>query len=105
MTMAGASEKPYAMTADQTLGYGWKSFCLFIIHTARFVFYKAKKPSYDQDQHDEMNPVDILEALGSIVKRLGLVDTLPLGEKIFRVRITRPVQHLGYCSRSGSSAP
>ncbi|MDC6379922.1 RES family NAD+ phosphorylase [Pseudomonas graminis] len=34
-----------------------------------------------------MNPVDILEALGSFVGKLRLVDTLSVGEKIFRVRI------------------
>lgn len=80
--------EPYSITADQTLSYGWNGFCQFIIHTARFVFYKVKNPRYDQFQHDEMNPVDILEALGSIVKNLGLIDTLPVGQKIHRVRIT-----------------
>lgn len=78
---------PYSLTADRTLAYGWKGFCEFIIHTARFVFYKAQNPAYDRDQHDEMNPVDILEALGRIVQRLALVETLPVGQTIYRVRV------------------
>jgi len=78
---------PYTLPVDRTLVYGWQKFSQFIIHTARFVFYKAVNSSYDGDQHDEMNPVDILEALGRIVRVLGLIDTVPAGEKIYRVRI------------------
>lgn len=92
---------PYSLTADRTLTYGWKSFCHFIIHTARFVFYKAVNPGYDQDQHDEMNPVHILEALGSIVGRLALVETLAVGEKVFRVRIVDQDRNLSTASELG----
>ncbi|EPL16054.1 RES domain protein [Pseudomonas sp. CF161] len=93
-TIAGAihdtgwcERDPYSLPVDKILVYGWQSFSRFIIHTARFVFYKAVNPAYDGDQHDEMNPVDILETLGRVVRDLGLIDTVPAGEKIYRVRI------------------
>lgn len=79
--------EPYSLPLDRTLVYGWESFCKFIIHTARFVFYKAENSAYDGYQHDEMNPVDILEAVGGIVHRLGLTKSIAVGEKIYRVRI------------------
>ena len=78
---------PYSLPLHKILVYGWQSFSEFITHTARFVFFRAAHPSYDRDQHDEMNPVDILETLGRVVRDLGLIDTVPAGEKIYRVRI------------------
>lgn len=93
-TIAGAihdtawcERDPYSLPVDRTLVYGWQSFSRFIIHTARFVFYKAVNASYDRDQHDEMNPVDILEALGRVVQDLNLIDTVPAGTTIYRARI------------------
>lgn len=79
--------EPYSLPLDRTLAYGWESFCRFIIHTARFVFFKAENASYDREQHDEMNPVDILEAIGGICDRLGLVKSVAVGEKFYRVRV------------------
>ncbi|VVP37223.1 hypothetical protein PS893_04666 [Pseudomonas fluorescens] len=78
---------PYSLPVHKMLVYGWQSFSRFITHTARFVFFKAINTSYDCDQHDEMNPVDILETLGRVVRDLGLVNTVFAGEKIYRVRI------------------
>lgn len=85
---------PYSLSPDRTLMYGWENFCEFIIHTARFVFYRAVNTGYDRDQHDEMNPVDILDALGNIVDSLNLVRKIPVSRRIYRVRIAnRDVQY------------
>jgi hypothetical protein len=78
---------PYSLPLHKILVYGWQSFSEFITHTARFVFFRAVNSAYDRDQHDEMNPVDILETLGRVVGSLGLIDTVPAGEKVYRVRI------------------
>lgn len=78
---------PYSLRTDQTLMYGWNDFSEFVINTSRYVFLKAKNNNYDEDQHDEMNPVDILDALGSIVQKLNLVKELPENTEIKRVRI------------------
>ncbi|MBA6098507.1 RES domain-containing protein [Pseudomonas juntendi] len=92
---------PYSLPIDRTLVYGWQSFSRFIIHTARFVFYKAVNTSYATDQHDEMNPVDILEAIGSVAKKLQLITTVPAGQPIFRVRIVDPEVDLRRASELG----
>jgi len=81
--VAWCERDPYSLPIDRTLVYGWQSFSHFIIHTARFVFYKAVNTSYAADQHDEMNPVDILETLGSVAKKLELIDTVPIGQSIW----------------------
>lgn len=88
--VAWCERDPYSLPKDRTLIYGWQSFSNFIIHTARFVFYKAVNTSYAADQHDEMNPVDILEAIGSVAKKLQLISMVPAGLPIFRVRIVEP---------------
>ncbi|MCD5976742.1 HEPN-associated N-terminal domain-containing protein [Pseudomonas quasicaspiana] len=93
---------PYSVSPDRTLLYGWEKFSKFIIHTARFVFYKAENTSYDRDQHDEMNPVDILDALGNIVDSLNLVRTVPAGRKIYRVRIANQDVHYTQAKELGS---
>lgn len=94
--------EPYSLSFDQTLLYGWRSFSHFIIHTARFVFYKAHNDSYDRDQHDEMNPVDILEALGTVVQELKLITVVSAGTKIYRVRIVGRKEKLRSAKELGS---
>ncbi len=108
-TIAGAihgsawcEANPYSLPLDRTLVYGWKSFCKFIIETARFVFYKAENARYDHDQHDEMNPVDILEAIGGIVDHLKIVRVVPANSKIFRVRIVNSEVRLTRAHELGS---
>ncbi|MFU5327362.1 HEPN-associated N-terminal domain-containing protein [Pseudomonas aeruginosa] len=94
--------EPYSLPLDRTLVYGWESFCNFIIHTARFVFFKAENAAYDRHQHDEMNPVDILEAIGGICDRLDLVGSLAVTEKIYRVRVVDPDATLSKAKELGS---
>lgn len=85
---------PYSLPVDRTLVYGWQNFSRFIIHTARFVFYRAVNTSHVDGQYDEMNPVDILESIGSVAKKLRLISTVPAGQSIFRVRIVEPEVNL-----------
>lgn len=99
--MAWCKRDPYSQPIDRTLVYGWQNFSKFIIHTARFVFYKAVNTSYAGDQHDEMNPVDILEAIGSVAEKLGLIGTVRTGQSIFRVRIVDPEDQLGSARELG----
>jgi len=78
-------KNPYALEENETLTHGWADFCNFVRNKARYLFLKAENEDYDEKQPDEMNPVNILGALGSIVKRLGLIHTL--SPRLFRVRI------------------
>lgn len=78
---------PFSASADQTLLDGWRAFSRFVITEARYVFFRANPSFHDPNQHDEMHPVEILDALGAIVKELGLLSVIPKGTPIKRVRI------------------
>ena len=78
---------PYSLSMDKILSFGWRDFSRFVVHEARYVFFKAENTDYDVDQHDEMNPIDILDAVGEIVNKLELLKKLESGSKLHRVRI------------------
>jgi hypothetical protein len=78
---------PYSLTYDRSLYYGWRKFCDFVCHSSRYVFLKARNDNWDPEQHDEINPVSILDALGKLILRLDLLRTIPFGKKIHRVRV------------------
>ena len=93
---------PYSLSTDRTLIFGWQQFSSFVCNTARYVFFKAENAEYDQGQHDEMNPVDILDALESIIKTIGLVGKISDSTEIKRVRIVNPSEELSSAKELGS---
>lgn len=93
---------PYSLSRDRTLYYGWVAFSDFVKNKARYVFYKANNTDYDRYQHDEMNPVDILDALQKIINEIGLVKTIEVETDIFRVRITNTEEVLASAKELGS---
>lgn len=78
---------PFSLTEDQTLLYGWRDFSRFVIGEARYVFFRVTPLSHDPYQHDEMNPIEILDSLGKIVEELDLLDVIEPTASIKRVRI------------------
>jgi len=78
---------PYSLTYDRCLYYGWKKFCDFVCHSSRYVFLKARNDNWDPEQHDEIDPVSILDELGKLILRLDLLVKIPFGKKIHRVRV------------------
>lgn len=78
---------PYSLSEDKTLFYGWRDFSKFVTTEARYVFLNATPSTYDEHQHDEMHPVQILEALSKITKELDLYSQIPKTTEIYRVRI------------------
>lgn len=77
----------FSLTADQTLSYGWKAFCQFVMSKSRYFFLNADNESYNKNQHDEMNPIEILDSVAKIVKSLNMLKKLPTSQIIKRVRI------------------
>ena len=77
----------FSLTPDQTLSYGWKAFCQFVMNKSRYFFLDAHNESYDVDQHDEMNPIEIINSVANIVKSLDMLIELPTSQVIKRVRI------------------
>ncbi|SMN14906.1 hypothetical protein CRYPA_1043 [uncultured Candidatus Thioglobus sp.] len=93
---------PGSLSTDRTLFFGWQNFCAFIKNKARYVFFKAKNPDYDEDQHDEMDPVNILDALETIINKIGLVEEISVDTQIHRVRVVNPDDNLETAQELGS---
>jgi hypothetical protein len=97
--------EPFLQRKDQTLLSGWKAFTKFVMHEARYVFLKATPKNYDESQIDEMHPVEILDALSSMVEDIGLIETIPPTTRLYRVHIVDPKESLNTAKRLGSPPP
>lgn len=93
---------PFSLTEDKTLLYGWRDFTRFVINEARYVFFRVIPSSYDQHQHDEMNPIEILDSLGGIVGELELLDEIEPTVSIKRVQIVECGETISSAKRLGS---
>ena len=93
---------PYSLSLDQSLFYAWKKFSEFVKNHSRFVFFKVKNKNYDSYQHDEIDPVQILDYLGNIFNSLELVKEIETGISIYRVRIVKPDEMLSSARELGS---
>lgn len=87
---------------DEILISGWITFVDFVLHKARYTFFKTIPQNYDMNQHDEMNPVAILNSLADMVERLNLMTLLKSDQKIFRVRIVDIDRNLNSAEELGS---
>ena len=92
----------FSLGPDQTLTYGWKSFCQFVISKSRYFFLNAPNKSYDVNQHDEMNPIEILDAVASIIQNLKMIKVIPVTTEIKRVRIVNDYKEATTASDLGS---
>ena len=72
----------YSLTENETLTSAWEKFCTHIKHNSRYFFLDAQNHDYDKDQHDEINPVEIL----GILANLFVEDTIPVNQSIYRAR-------------------
>lgn len=95
-------KNPYSLSIDRTLFFGWQKFSDFVKNKARYLFLRTKNPDYDEHQHDEMDPIRILDALGEIVMSIGLIKPISVDEEIRRVRITDPEKILNSAKDLGS---
>jgi len=93
---------PFSLPKDRTLLYGWLNFSTFVMRKSRYVFLKAKNLDYDEDQHDEMDPVEILDSLKNIINRLNLIKTIDTDTSIFRVRVVNPEKSFNTAKELGS---
>lgn len=86
-------KNPYGETIDERLYYDWANFCRQVKYEVRYVFYRA--PIEESSRLIEDNiPHTILDQLGNLVNELGLIKTLPAGNKFVRGRIHKPYEVL-----------
>lgn len=80
---------PYSLRDNEVMIIGWDNFCRFVKNTARYFFLNTKNKNYDPDQHDEIDPIQILDILGDLIKKQNLITTIDPGTEVRRVRITK----------------
>jgi hypothetical protein len=96
------ARNPYSLSLDRSLLYAWKKFSDFVKSHSRYVFFKAKNTNYDAYQHDEIDPVQILDHLGDVFNNIGLVKELGTDTSIYRVRIVKPDEILDSAKELGA---
>lgn len=75
---------PYSLSRFDALQFGWAAFSQLVKHHTRFLFFR--RPPRLLVSHDEIQPGQMLDELGSLVNELGLVSTIPAGTTLYRVR-------------------
>lgn len=78
---------PYSLTFNQRLLYGWKSFSEFVKYNSRYVLFKPNDDLQVRYQKEEMEPEEILEAIGVFINDFRLLKKIETSEELFRVRI------------------
>ena len=66
----------------EEMGYLWDHFVRIVKHEVRYFFDHALPNSTDE----QYEPATLLPTIGSLVKRLGLLGSLPVGIQLFRAR-------------------
>jgi len=66
----------------EEMGYLWDHFVRIVKHELRY-FFDHPLPNSTEEQYD---PSTLLPTIGSLVKRLGILDALPDGTSLFRAR-------------------
>lgn len=92
----------FSLQPDQTLSYGWKSFCLIVLSKSRYFFLNTHNEPDNPRQHDEMNPVMILDSVSSIIQNLEMIKVIPVTTEIKRVRIVNDYKEATTASDLGS---
>jgi hypothetical protein len=71
----------FELDHDVKLGMSWERFCETVKHKRRFFFH-----SDGTDDQDSFTPASLLNAIGIISQRMGLVGHLPQGRRLWRAR-------------------
>ena len=67
---------------NEEMGYLWDHFVRIVKHEVRY-FFDHSLPNSTDEQYE---PATLLPTMGSLVKRLGLLDSLSVGTQLFRAR-------------------
>lgn len=81
---AWCKRDPELLSREEGLHLGWREFCLAIKHETRYLFFRV--PEGDEPEYVE--PADMLEEIGELIRRFRLVVDLPFGTRFLRARCT-----------------
>ncbi len=72
------------VSLDKELRYSWEHFVDVVKHESRFFFITQEKK--DPLDREALTPLDFLKQIGEMSKNLGLVQVIPSGVRLYRVR-------------------
>jgi hypothetical protein len=93
---------PYSLAEHEVLMTGWDNFCRFVKTKSRYFFLNAVNTELNPNQHDEINPVVILDVLADAINQFQWITTITSAEEILRVRITNPAEEYQTATELGS---
>ncbi|WP_331351574.1 HEPN-associated N-terminal domain-containing protein [Cellvibrio sp. UBA7671] len=96
------TKDPYSLADHEVLISGWDNFCRFVKIKSRYFFLDAVNTEHNPNQHDEINPVAILDVLAKAINQLQWITTIAVDEEILRVRIVNPSDDFQTASDLGS---
>lgn len=77
---------PFSLARSDALCFTWESFCEQIKHHTRFVFYRTNSETASVEGLGHAEPHEILETIGELVTRFGLLTGLEASTRIVRGR-------------------
>lgn len=80
----------FRLTPYHRLRQGWEAFTHAVKHEARYFF--VLRPS-DDDDPDDMSPMQVLVELGEAVEQAGLIASWPAGTSVYRARPHELAEH------------
>lgn len=94
-------KQPYAITGSEQYTLSWERFCETVKYETRFFF-----GSGEVDPASDIIPVPVmLSELGQIIQSAGLITELPVGTKLFRIRVHKTEEVCDSWSSLGSPPP
>ncbi|KJS60398.1 hypothetical protein VM95_21385 [Streptomyces rubellomurinus] len=76
-----------ALRHDEALREGWERLCKQVMYKTRYVFWLGAR---QEDEHylgaGEIPAAEILDALGGMIPKVGVLRELPAGSKLWRAR-------------------
>lgn len=78
----------YKAPRDTSLLYDWRSFQDLVMHKTRYLFLSEPFDEDECETEDSIPLCFMLDEIGKIVDRLGLIKSVPSGKDFYRVRKT-----------------
>ncbi len=77
-------KSPYSLGDFERYQYSWEEFCKKVKHEVRYFFDSLE----NDNEYSEKIPVPrMLDELSDLIDEVGLIGTLPVGTRFFRVRV------------------
>jgi hypothetical protein len=90
---------------DERLAFGWEQFVDQIRNRTRFVFLHPSTKRSTYWGPADIEPAEMLDALGDVIKRAGLVIPFPAGQPVYRGRTHHPAVRLATPDELGAPPP